>query len=128
MYHAPAVGIVERPGHRLGDVESLLDGELGLALELVAQGLALDEGHDVVEKTVHRPGVEERNDVRVLQVGSRLDLCQEAFGSDYSSSFRLQDLQRHFALVLQVVGQVDCGHPTLTQLSLDGVPMLEGGI
>ncbi len=31
-------------------------------------------------------------------------------------------------LVLEVVGQVDRSHPALTQLALDGVPALEGGV
>ena len=36
MDHALAVRIVQRPGHRHGDLESFLDWELCLALDLVA--------------------------------------------------------------------------------------------
>ena len=31
-----------------------------------------------------------------------------------------------FPLVLQVISEVDRGHPALAQLTLDGVPALEG--
>ena len=59
--------------------------------------------------------------MRMSQVGGDLDLSEEAFGPDYSRQFRLQDLESHLAIVLQVLGQVDRSHPALAQLSLDGV-------
>ena len=49
----------------------------------------------------------------VSQVGGRLDLGQEAFGSDDCCEFWLQDLQRDLALVLEVIGQVDRRHAAL---------------
>ena len=38
------------------------------------------------------------------------------------------DLEGDLALVLEVVGQVDSGHPALTDLTLDAVAALEGGV
>ena len=46
--------------------------------------------------------------------------------ADYSSQFRLEDLQRDLPFVSQVVVQVDRGHPALTDLALEGVAALEG--
>ena len=37
-----------------------------------------------------------------------------------------QDLDRHLAVVLEVLGQVDSGHPAATKLLLDSVPVCEG--
>jgi len=40
----------------------------------------------------HLTGVEQRQDVRVLEVGGDLDLSQETLGSDHRSQCRLQNL------------------------------------
>ena len=49
---ALAMGVVQRVGHVGGDPHRLVDAELGLAVELVAEGLAVDERHDVEEEAV----------------------------------------------------------------------------
>jgi hypothetical protein len=36
--------------------------------------------------------------------------------------------KENVAVVLQVLGQIDRGHPALTDLALDGVPALEGSV
>ena len=59
--------------------------------------------------------------MRVLEVRRRLDLSEEAFGSDYCREFRLQHLQRDLTLVLDIVGQVDGRHAALTEFGLDVV-------
>ena len=46
----------------------------------------------------------------------------------HCGQFRLEDFQRHGAVVLQVLGEVDGRHPTLTDLSLDAVAALEGSV
>ncbi len=66
----------------------------------------------------------ERQDVRMGQVRSRLDLGQEPLGSDHRREFRLQDLQGDLPLVLQVIREVDRSHPTLTEFGLDAVAAL----
>ncbi len=57
----------------------------------------------------------------MLQVRRRLDLGQEALGTDDGGQLGLQDLERDLALVLEVVGQVDGGHPALAELVPDDV-------
>ena len=44
---AVGVGVAQRVGDLAGDLERVVDGELLFAVEPVAEGLALDEGHDV---------------------------------------------------------------------------------
>ena len=72
--------------------------------------------------------VEQREDVRVLEVGRRLDLGEEPFGTDHCGQLGLEDLQGDLAFVLQVVGQVDRGHPAFAELTLDRVAALEGSV
>ncbi len=126
--HAITVGIVERVGHFTGDPHRFVDAELGLAVEFVAERLALDVGHDVVEKAVGGAGVEQRQDVRVLEVGGGLDLDHEPLGPEHGGQLGLQDLEGHLAIVLQVLGQVDGGHAALPQLPLDPVAVGQGGL
>ena len=104
------------------DPHRLVHAELGLAVELVAQRLALDEGHDVKEKAVRRSRVEQRQDVRVLQRRRGLDLDDEPLGAEHGREFGLQHLQRDVAVVLQVRGEIDRGHAPCTEFALDGVP------
>ena len=46
----------------------------------------------------------------------------------HGSEFRLEHLERDLPLVLEVVGQVDGRHTALTDLALDAVAALEGGV
>jgi len=59
----------------------------------------------------------ERQDVRMRQVRRRLDLGEESLGCE----FRLQHLQRDFALVLQVIREIHRRHPAVTEFGLDAV-------
>ena len=55
------------------------------------------------------------------------DLLHEPLGAQDRGQFGLQDLERHLALVLEVLGQVDGGHAALAELPLDPVAVGEGG-
>ena len=113
MHHAVFVSVVGRVGHLLRDGDRVLHTELLLTVELVPQRLSLHVGHHVEDEPVRFAGVEEREDVWVLQVGRRLDLGQEALGADQGGQLGLQDLEGDLAFVFEVVGQVDRGHATL---------------
>ena len=126
--HSVFVGVLERTGDLRGKAHRLIHGKLLLTVDPVPEGLALDIGHDVEEEAVGFTGIEERQDVWMLQVGRDLDLGQEAFGSDHRSQLRLQDLESHLAIVLDVVGEIDRGHPAFAELTLDGVAAFEGGV
>ena len=52
MNHVVAVRVVQRIRHLSRDLDCLLNAELSLAVEHVAQRLAVDERHHVVEETV----------------------------------------------------------------------------
>ncbi len=144
------VGVVQRVGDVGGDSHRLVDAQLGLAIELVAEGLALDVGHDIEENGErrteiggtgfcsrfpvlcsrledHLARVKQRQDVRVLQCGGRLDLVHEPLGAEDGGEFGLEHLDRDLALVLEVLGEVDGGHAALAELALDRVAVGQGG-
>ncbi len=56
--------------------------------------------------------------------GSNLDLTEEPFGSGQIGS---QHLDRHLALVLEVLGQIDGRHTTFAKVAFDPVAVGERG-
>jgi hypothetical protein len=70
----------------------------------------------------------EQQDVGVLQRGGGADLGEEPAGSDDSGELWLQHLERDPAAVLEVLGQVDRGHPAFTELTLNAVSTVERGL
>ncbi len=61
-----AVGVVQRARHAFGDLDGLLDRELFLTVELVAQRFALHERHHVEDQPVGLAGIVQREDVGML--------------------------------------------------------------
>ena len=91
--HSLLVGIVQRFRDLPSDPERLLQRELTLALEPLPQGLALDEGHDVEELTCGLAGVEQGQDVGVLELGGESDLAQEPLGAEHGGELGAEDLE-----------------------------------
>ena len=121
------VRMAERVGDLPRDAHGLVERELLLALEPVAEGLAGDERHHIVE---HAPGlaaVEEREDVRMLQLGRRLDLGQETLGAERGGEIGVHDLDRDLPVVAEVVREMHRRHPALADLPLKAVAVGEGG-
>src|SRR5207244_8539074 len=77
MDQVPGVRVAESGSDLPRDAQGLLDRELLLAVELVAQRLALDVRHDVKEEPSGVTGVVQREDVRMIQTRGDFDLTQE---------------------------------------------------
>ncbi len=58
----------------------------------------------------------------MLQVRCDLNLAQESFSTQHRTELGLQDFYCDIAIVLDVVSQIDRGHATDAQLSLDVIP------
>ena len=125
---AVLVRVVERVDHFARDAHRLVDAELRLAIELLAQRLALDVGHDVEQESVGRAGIEQRQDVRMLQRRRRLDLLHEPLGAEHRGELGLEELERDLAIVLQVGAQIHRRHAALTEMALDAVAAREGRV
>ncbi len=59
VHDAFRVGVSQRVGHFLGDLDGVVHGQLRFAVEPIPEGLALDQRHDVVEETVRLTGIED---------------------------------------------------------------------
>ena len=106
---------------RLGEVELPLPGHPG------PKRLALDVGHGVVGQPIGGARVEQRQDVGVLEPGGDLDFAKEALRPQRLSQGGMQHLERHRALVPEVLGQVHRGHAPAAQLALQQVAVRESG-
>ena len=111
----------QRIGHLARDAERLVHGQLPLPPQAVAEGLALDIRHHVVEEPVRLARIVERHDVRVPQPRRDPDLPQEPLGPERRRQLGPQHLHRHRPPVPRVLRQVDHRHPARAQLAPDQV-------
>jgi hypothetical protein len=114
--------------HHLGEnLHGVLDRQPAGFGEPLPERLARHEGHAVVVEPVGLAGIEQRQDVRVLQLRGDFDLAEEPVAAQGGGDFRTQHLDRHLAAVLHVLGQVDRGHAARADFPLDAVAVGEGG-
>ena len=110
------------------DPERLLNGELFLTCQTVAQRFAGDVGHHVEQQPVRLTGVVQRQDVGVIQPGGDLDLTQKPVGPEGRRQLGAEHLDRHLTVMLDVAREIDRRHAAPSQLALDGIAAGEGGV
>ena len=119
------VCVRQRVGHFAREVHGVVDGEHRLAFEAVAQCFSLDVRHDVVQQAVRVAGVEERQDMRMLQRRGELDLTQEPLGPEHGGQLGVQHLDGDLSAVARIAREVHRGHAAASELPLDRVPSVE---
>jgi hypothetical protein len=50
----------------------------------------------------------------------------EPLAADHRRKLRLQDLQRHLAVVLDILREIDCRHPAFAESAFDLVAVAQG--
>src|SRR5205085_985086 len=80
------------------------------------------------EQPLRFTGIEQRQQVRVLQVRRDADLAEEPLSAEYGTQLWTQHLERDFAIVPDVGRQVHGGHAAGTKLTLDFVATDEGRV
>jgi hypothetical protein len=124
--HDPVLMGVVEPARGLGrDPERVVDRELPLPPEPVAQRLSLDVRHGEPELPAGLAGVMDGQDVRMLQPGGQPDLPLEPLGAQRRGQLGQEDFQRDRPVVPEVLGQVDRGHAPAAELALDRVSSLQ---
>ena len=116
-----AVCVVERRRDREGVADRFVDWELILALESLAQRLAFDVRHDVIEKPFDLAGIEERKDVRMIETRDDSDLAEKPLRPDRLGESGVKNFESYDALVFGVLREADGSHPTPTELAVNGI-------
>jgi len=107
------------------DANRFVDGQLLLARKPRAERLPVHERHHIEEQTVRFTAVEQRQNVRVLQVCRDADCAQEPLDAEHRAELGAEDLERDRAVVLRVARQEHGGHAALPDLALDTVAIGE---
>ena len=121
MDHATLVGVLQRIRHFTRNAQRVIHRELTLPIESAAQRLAVDERHHVEQLTIGAAAVEQRQDVRMLQRGGKLDLLKKPLRADDRTELGMQQLDRHVAPVTHVLGQIHGRHAALPELAFQPV-------
>jgi len=124
---AAPVGVVERPDDLSRDLQRLRHGQPVLRVEPAAERGPLHVRHHVVDEAVRLAGVVEGEDVRMRQRRGDLDLDEEPLRPDARRQVGPQHLHRDEPVVPQVLRQIDGGHPSRAELSLDAVAVGQCG-
>ena len=66
-------------------------------------------------------GIQEWEDVWVIEVGGDRDLAQKTISTENGSKFRTKHFDCDLPFVLQVRGEVDGCHPSGAEFAFDGV-------
>ena len=118
MRDALVVGIGQRIEHFPQDGNRFGDGQASVAGEPLPETLAVDVRHDVVQHRRiafvgrgDRTRIDQRQDVRMLELCRDPDLAQEPLGADRGGELGLEHLDGDRPVVLEIVGQIDGGHP-----------------
>ena len=109
---AVLVGVRERPPRADRELERPPDRERSLTVDETLEALAGDELEDDVLTPVVLAAIDDRDDVRMRELGDRPRLPAEAFDRVVVRRVRrVQDLQRDAALEQAVGRPVDARHP-----------------
>ena len=116
------VRVIQRERRLSRDPDRLLERQLMLTAEPVPKALPVHVHHGEPQLAGGRLArIVDREDVRVLESRSQLNLAAEALRAEARGQVRVKHLERNRAVVLRVLGQVDGGHAATPQLALQGV-------
>lgn len=110
-----------------GDAQRVVDRKLFLSFKAASERLALHVRHGVPEEPIGITGIEEWQDVRMGQSGSRFHLPMEAHGTELVGELGLQDLEGDQAMMPEVSSQKYDGHTAMPQLAPERVSTGERG-
>ena len=123
--HPETVRVTQRVGHLTGNANGRIDGQLPLAVEARAQRFTGHQRHHVVQQRIRFTGIEQRQDMRVLQLGSRAHFAEEAFAAERHPEVGVEHLDGDVPLMAEIVREADGGHAALTQLAFKAVAVAQ---
>ena len=116
-----AMGIIECRRYLLCYSQRLLDRKSRVAIQACSERITLNVRHDVVQKRVCFTRIDEGDDVRVTEPCRNVDLLTEALWPEHRGKLWFQDLNCDISMVPEILGEIDGGHATAAELTLDPV-------
>src|SRR5204863_4399815 len=83
--------------------------------------------HEVIQKSVHFPRIEQRKDVRMPEVCCIGDLAEESHVTEGGREVGAQNLERDRSIVLEIVREIHRRHAAGAELTLDTITIGECG-
>src|SRR5678815_2650856 len=116
-----AVSVIEgrRDGFRM--MHGFVNRKLLFPVEPLAERLALDVRHHIVEKGVRFSAVKQRQDVRMVQSRDELDLPEKSLRPKGRGKIGVEDFQRDDAVVLAILREIHRRHSATPKLAVDTV-------
>jgi hypothetical protein len=126
MDHAESMGVREGGYHVAQNAHGVGNGEFTLAGDAGPERLPGDERHDEVGKALGFAGGKERHDVRMLELGGKLDLAAEPLDVDGGGELGQKHLHHDFAAQRPFVSDENPRHSAAAQLALQQVDLAHG--
>ena len=123
---AALVRVGERVGHFAQDVHRVADRQRATSRQQIAERFTVHKGHDVEQHRTGSAGIEQRQDVRVLQAGGDLDLPQKTLGAQARGELRAQHLHGDLTVMAYVFGQIHVGHTSRAYLAVEAITVAKG--
>ena len=121
MHEAAGMGGIERARDLREDAYGIARLQATL-LQALLQVAVLDVAHRDVEEVLGRPGLVDRDDVRMVDRRGQLRLTKEALAERLVlGEARSEQLERNLPLEPQILGQVDDAHAAPAQQRLDPI-------
>ena len=122
--------VVECVGHLARDAGDVADAELVVrcALHSRPERLAFDVRRHEVRHAQCVTRIEERQDVRVLELGEVVDLPEEPLPGGRVLEIHAKGLDGHIAVVLEVAREVDARHGAVAERPFRDVSASEGDL
>ncbi len=121
MDNAASVRVAQCACNLVGKSERVIDRQLSIAREQVAQALALHVRHHVEEKSRALAGIVQRQDVGMSQSRRGGDLAEKPVVAQRGRQFGAQHLDRHRTLVSEVLSEIYRGHTANADLAFEAI-------
>src|SRR4029453_7197602 len=115
------MGVLERVGRLPSDSHGFVDANLALAIEPLAEALALDKRHREPQVTVRVPRVVDAENMRMLKPCRKADLLLESLNSQGRADFRMENLEWDRPIVTEILGEKDRRKPAPSEFAFDTI-------
>jgi len=125
MNNPLSVCVVERGRHVVRVCDCFVDWYLTESIQRLSKRFTLDIRHDVIQKSINSAGVEQRQNVRMIQSRGCLYLAEKPLCSERFGYVRVKYLECDETIVPEILREINSGRSTTPKLAIDRVRGVE---